>query len=234
LNPVGMLHRGNHPGLESGGAIRGIWKLLFFVAALCVLAAGILSLVCILFSFTWAPFTFMSEIFLVMFGLLMCVLDFPAPNHVMEDVHNYIFKFALFLTRFTGRGLWYCFLGTLVWLGLLEQDRGWLVGVLGLLLGLYVLCLGITAIIYGLLLSTKLNKVRTRILEQGGPPACPPGGLSKTAFGDFCSHVEQTTRFSDDELSYVLNGLSFTPANGEVLTQQEYKFWLSHGRMPIL
>ena len=39
-------------------------------------------------------------------------------------VRAMVFKWARALTRFTGRGIWYTFLGSLVWAKLFTDDRG--------------------------------------------------------------------------------------------------------------
>merc|ERR1719236_392889 len=96
---------------------RMTWRLLFFVAACCVFAAGVIAVLSLLFKFPPAPMSFLSECFLLIFGFLMVICDLPFshPNPSINMVRNSIYKYLMFLTRFTGRGVWYCFLGTMVW-----------------------------------------------------------------------------------------------------------------------
>merc|ERR1711976_1132874 len=88
------------------------WKILFFVAACDVFAGGLLAVI-IGIQKIGQPFTFTSEVFLLLFGVVMLVLDTPVPK--TEDVKDLIYKHMLFLTRFTGRGFWYMYLGTMIW-----------------------------------------------------------------------------------------------------------------------
>lgn len=219
---------------QTGIAKNCTWKILFFSAAVCVLAAGIISIVMILASWEWAPMTLTSEVYLVIFGLMMVVLDFPIPhpNRYLAQIRYNIYRFALFMTRFTGRGLWYCFLGTLVWMALCDQDKGFVGNVLGGFLGLWPVTLGIVTFVYGLFLSTKLNRVRTEILSRGGASPVPNNGLTLVQFADFLETHD--AKLKGDEVMYALNGLSFTPENDNVLSAQEFKVWLSPGRLPIL
>merc|ERR1719451_249416 len=110
----------------------------------------------LIFTFSWAPFSFTSQVFLLVFGLLMLVLDFPLPHPSpnLAMVRNNIYKFMLFMTRFTGRGIWYTFLGTMIFGALYDLNISWFLGVL---IGGYVVVLGIVTTCYGLILSRKLN-----------------------------------------------------------------------------
>merc|ERR1719160_1674122 len=124
--------------------------------------------------------SFMSESFLVMFGLLMVVLDLPfgATSPRANMVRDSIYKYMLFLTRFTGRGLWYCFLGTMIWSALFDLSISWF---LGFTLGLYVILLGIVTMVTGIKLSLKLDLVRKQINNRDMEvPDCPDKGFSKT------------------------------------------------------
>jgi len=208
------------------------WKLLFFTAACCVLAAACISIIDLVLTFNWAPFSFTSQVFLLVFGILMLVLDFPLqhPSPHLAMIRNNIYKFMLFMTRFTGRGIWYTFLGTMIFGALYDLNISWFLGVL---IGGYVVVLGIVTTCYGLILSRKLNSVRLAILAENAPPQCPDRGFSKKGFQEVAQHVKQT-EFTDDELDYVFNGLSFTPGNDGVIMPDEYLFWLSPGQMEIV
>merc|ERR1719436_2284062 len=117
---------------------------------------------------TFAPATFFFEAFLLLFGLPMLVLDTPVP-HVQRHRHvqgcrMQIYKFALFMTRFMGRGVWYLFLSTMVF-GVL-WDTG-INSFLGAVCTTYLFVLGVVAIMKGFVLTNKLNKVRESIRAKG-------------------------------------------------------------------
>jgi hypothetical protein len=136
----------------------------------------------------------------------------------------------LFMTRFTGRGLWYTFLGTMIFAALFDLEISI---VFGVILGGYVGVLGIFTACYGLLLSRKLNSVRQAVLAQGAPPECPTQGFSKQAFREFAQHANQTD-FTDDELDYIMSGLSFSADSKEMIMRDEYMYWMSPGSMEIV
>lgn len=225
-------------GAGGGQGVAGVaknlsWKLLFFAAAVCVLSAGVMAILLIIFSFEWAPFTFFSELFLLIFGLIMVILDAPIPTNAnVQAFRINIYKFFLFMTRFTGRGIWYCFLGTMVWMSLFDQENeGWFAQLLGVIAGLYPIVLGIVCMIYGFMLSRKLDDVRRQL--QMKAVQCPPNGLSKEQFKTMIMN-ESKLNFSDDELDYAMNGLSFTAMNDRVVSFAEYTYWLQPGRMAIV
>eukprot|EP00435_Cladocopium_sp_Y103_P053077 s931_g16.t3 len=119
-------------GLIGGQGVAGIektmkWKLFFFIGSLIVLVTGVS---CTLF-WTVAPAQFMTTLFLLLFGVLMVVLDFPIPNPTQRDwpnlvsIRDHCYKFVLFMTRFMGRGMWYLFLATMVFAALWDTNISW-------------------------------------------------------------------------------------------------------------
>merc|ERR550525_308070 len=74
------------------------------------------------------------------------------------------YKFALFLTRFMGRGFWYLFLGTMVFSALWDTNISW---ILGGFFTTYLIALGTAALVKGWKLSTKLQSVRELIINSG-------------------------------------------------------------------
>jgi len=210
------------------------WRILFFTAAICVLVTSVIAFLCMLFSFVWAPFSHLSVIFLLILSIVMIVLDAPLPqNDKLDMVRVRVYKYLLFMTRFTGRGIWYAFLGTEVWVVLWDNDLvGWLKW-LAIPLGVYPVLLGIGSGLYGLMLSRKLNSVRKAIMDHPPPPQCNERGFDKSAFSDLCMSANQT-RFTDDELDYVINGLSFAARNDGVVSQEEYYRWISAGWWQIV
>jgi len=216
-------------GQQAGGIEKRMtWKLLFFVAACATLAAGVIALVCLLFTWPPEPMNFLSESFLLIFGLIMVVLDLPfgATSPTANRVRDSIYKYMLFLTRFTGRGLWYCFLGTMIWSALFDLNISWF---LGFFLGLYTILLGLGTMFKGVKLSMKLDLVRKQINDRDlHVPACPEKGWSKQGFWDLVNSVD-SQKFSEDDIDYVINALSFSPENSGVISKAEYTYWLTPG-----
>merc|ERR1719424_1396468 len=219
---------------EGGQAVAGIaknmsWKVLFFAAACCTLVAATISILYFVFTFSWAPMSFTTILFMGVFGCLMVVLDFPIPHPSphLAAVRANIYKFLLFLTRFTGRGVWYLFMGTMIFATLYDLDIS---PFFGIVMGGYVGVLGLVTLVFGVRLSQKLDVVRQELLM--GDKMCPPSGLSVEGFKTLALQVSKQD-FTDDELVYVFNSLSFNPMNDGVINPEEYKQWLLPGKMEI-
>jgi len=220
---------------EGGQAVAGIaknmsWKLLFFIAACCTLGAATISILYMIFTFEFAPFSFTTIVFMLLFGFLMVVLDFPIPHPSphLAHVRAGIYKFLLFLTRFTGRGIWHLFLGTMIFATLFDLNIS---AFFGICMGGYVGIIGLVTLIFGIRLSQKLDVVRQELLISGG--SCPPQGYSMEGFKSM-AHMVAKTDFTDDELIYVFNSLSFNPMNDGVINPEEYRMWLQPGKMEIV
>lgn len=231
-----MMMSHKHVSQQTAGIEKKMsWRLMFFVAALCTLAGGgiaVFDLVKTCISKP-APMAFMSELFLVIFGIIMVVLDFPfgATSATANMIRDSIYKYMLFLTRFTGRGLWYCFLGTMIFSALWDLDISWF---LGLALGLYVILLGLLTMFKGIQLSMKLDMVRKQINDRDVVHAtCPEQGWSKQGFTELINSID-ALKFNEDDIDYIVNALSFTPESTGVISKAEYTWWLSPGSMSIV
>merc|ERR1719162_2514938 len=189
------------------------WNLIFFACACNTFIAGFISVFMSIINPELAMFTFTSELFLMFFGLLMVILDAPIPQQTLHtwkytmNARINIFKFLLFLTRFTGRGFWYLFLGSMIWAALFDHPT---CQVLGAIMSIFSCAVGLAALVYGIILSHRLNKVRVQIQNQPNTAmqGCPPAGFSKVQFKIFCEKKDSTVQFTEIEWDYVINGLS--------------------------
>jgi len=229
--PAGMMGGIQDQGQTVAGIAKNMsWKILFFSAALCTLAASIISVLYMVLSFSIAPCSFTTMLFMLVFGLLQVVLDLPVPhpNLTLAHIRLSIYKFFLFLTRFTGRGMWYLFLGTMIFATLYDLNIS---PFFGIVLGGFVGVLGLTVLIYGFNLSRRLDGVRQALIQMPQEP--PPQGFTKEMFKVMAMQNAKVD-FSDDELDYVFNSLSFSPTNDGLITQEEYRQWLLPGKMEIV
>eukprot|EP00811_Abedinium_folium_P003104 NODE_12856_length_1199_cov_13.673507.p1 GENE.NODE_12856_length_1199_cov_13.673507~~NODE_12856_length_1199_cov_13.673507.p1 ORF type:complete len:230 (-),score=75.87 NODE_12856_length_1199_cov_13.673507:372-1061(-) len=229
-----MMTSGGNPNQNQ--AVAGIakkmsYKIFFFSAACCVVAAGVIALLYLVFSLSWAPIAFVNVIFMLGFGLLMMVLDYPAPipAPALAKTRNHIYKFFLFMTRFTGRGVWYIFLGTMIFFCLWDLKISKFIG---FMLGFPVIVLGIACVVVGVQLSNKLNQVRLSLSQGDAHSMCPERGISTVQFGELASKAN--VNFSKDELDYVINALSESPTNDGIVSPQEYQNWLQPGAQTIV
>eukprot|EP00927_Polykrikos_kofoidii_P061180 TRINITY_DN56047_c0_g1_i1.p1 TRINITY_DN56047_c0_g1~~TRINITY_DN56047_c0_g1_i1.p1 ORF type:complete len:263 (+),score=36.36 TRINITY_DN56047_c0_g1_i1:74-862(+) len=229
----------NHEGVV--GIERSLkWRLLFFAGACCVFAAGVISVVVGIFSFGFvkAPAIFFSQACLLVFGILMIVLDLPT-HHLSTNMYllrDMCYRFLLFLTRFTGRGVWYIWLGSMAFVALYDEGSNVFMQFLGVMISAYVVLLGFFAGLKGLLLSAKLNRVHNAIIQQNRDlySFVTPGStiVTKQRFRTFLEEVAcQAPLFSDADMDYIINALKFEPY-GEDVSMEELQYWLSPG--PIL
>jgi len=213
------------------------WSWGFFVGAIIVFCVGVGT------AFYWlghpamAPATFVSELFLIMFGCLMLVLDFPQSEHPtaalakhFQRMRMHAYKFVLFMTRFTGRGVWYLFLATMVFSELWDAGVN---GFLGIVCTLYLVILGGIAIGKGITMTQKLHRVREAILQSGKGVehfiSHGQSGLSREQFKAMVENVTDDQPFSADEVDYVMSALAFTPEQPGHVTVDECAYWLSQG-----
>lgn len=204
------------------------WKIMFFAASCCTMASAVISLISVIGM--GAPFSLVTTVFQLVFGFIMLVLDFPIPfpSTRLAEVRAHTYKFLLFMTRFTGRGIWYLFLGTMIFATLYDLKIS---KFFGICLGGFVGILGLVTLVFGFKLSQKLDLVRKALMTV--PQQCPSQGLSKTMFRDM-AHQSAQVEFTDDELDYVINSLSFTPQNDDIIKPEEYKAWLEPGKMEMV
>jgi len=204
-------------------------KNAFFGAAVCTLASSGTTWIYIFFSFTWAPVSFLAQTFFLLFSLIMVALDLPpllVSYRAVTTIKMSTHKCLLFLTRVTGRGMVYVFLSTMVFSTMWDN----LSMTPGILFALPVLGVGIAGTYHGLDLSTKLNKVRTRLSAQ--PDRCP---YSREVFSQMCA--EEDANFSAAELDCVMIAISETMTsdvdNQHVDHQQDFQNWLHGGWLMV-
>jgi len=222
------------------GGVSMKWNIVFFACACNTFAAGFISVFMSIVNPELAMFTFTSELFLMFFGLLMVILDAPIPLQTLHtwkntmSIRSNIYKYLLFLTRFTGRGFWYLFLGTMIWAALFDHPT---CQFLGAIMSIFSCTVGLVALVFGLTLSYRLNRVRKQVQHQPGDVmlGCPPAGFSSVQFKHFCEVKDSTVTFSDAELEYAINGLSLNmqEMDGKV-TRDEYAVWVQPGYMQLL
>jgi len=238
--------------LTSNGGVSAIektlqWKLMFFMGAVASFAAGVFSVVSLIWSMEWlsAPASFFSEGCLLIFGFVMVVLDLPFPlpeGNPLVDIRRSIYKFMLFLTRFTGRAVWYLWLGTMTWVALWDVETGGFQRLMAVIITLYLVILGFLSGVKGVTLSLKLGKVYDIIIHsQRDASAFFARGQTTLSKEQFRMVIEQASNqpgfFTDIEMDYIINALKFTPAqppHDQTVTIEEIDYWLKSGSSPPL
>ncbi|CAD7934912.1 unnamed protein product [Amoebophrya sp. A25] len=210
----------------------GIFKLLFFTCACGVIASGIISIITAATSFA-PPFDFINYVFLTIFGLLMFFIDLPYETPLLRGFRYAMFTYALFMTRFVGRGVWYLFLASMT-VGALWDNN--VLPFLGFILGAYIAAVAGYSIFYGWRLSKSLEGVRVKILEQGPEQwgaYIPPDGLSKVQFRDLAASLNGVT-FTDEQLGYIVAAMSFDVRSDDIISREEFEEWVRGPSMIVL
>lgn len=224
--------QGNVNVNEAARKFGGKWKLLFFTCGACVTGAGFLSIVVGIGSMA-APFDFINYIYLTLFGLLMLVIDLPVDNLTIREFRIAIFTYALFMTRFVGRGFWYLFLAAMTVGALWDNDVS---PFLGFILGGYIGAVSIYSLLFGYNLSRKLDFLRMKIRSQGPDQwsaYVPPVGMTKVQFRDLGASLANIV-FTDEELNYIVEGFSFSVRADEIISREEFEDWVTSPNMMIL
>jgi len=211
------------------------WNWAFFGGAVLTFLTGLCTALHWMMHLSFAPATFFFEIFLTSFGALMLVLDTPIPHiqkhRTIQTVRYQIYKFALILTRFMGRGATYLFLATMVFTASWDSGINWFLG--GLCTS-YLTVLGTIAMTKGFLMTNKLNRVREAILSSGyGVDRYVSRGQAGMSKPQIKMMIESATNdpalFRDEEVDYLINALNFNPSNDGTVTTEELQYWLSAG-----
>merc|ERR1719413_117130 len=115
------------------------------------------------------------------------------------------------MTRFTGRGLWYLFLATCVFEHC-TRGIGQAAVIIGYIFSIYLMLLGIAALVKGYILSSRLDKVRQEITKMGHGAehyiARNQSGLSKAQFQAMVDTLvinQDKPYFENDDLDYIIN-----------------------------
>merc|ERR1719506_3532145 len=93
----------------------------------------------------------------------MFVLDAPLNFKLLISFKQDIHKYAKFLTRLTGRGVWYIFMGTMTFATLWENNIS---PFLAVVLGFFVFGVGVASTAIGVIKSRKLEKVRLNVYQH--------------------------------------------------------------------
>lgn len=209
----------------------GLWKGLFFLAACVVTTSGVVGIVGGIGELL-SPFEMVNQAFLLIFGLVMLIIDFPAEFDTLTDMKYSVWRYLLFMTRFTGRGVWYLYLSTMIFSSLYNLN---LDSFLGIMFSFYCGGLGVLSIFYGMQKSFKLERARLAIAGLGLDEAnklCPSRGLTLPEFNDVCKRVCGMD-FSAEELEYIAAALSHSIRSDDIISREEFWSWTG-GNMTVM
>ncbi|EER00465.1 conserved hypothetical protein [Perkinsus marinus ATCC 50983] len=137
-------------------------ELAFFFAAFSTVLAGVASTLTTAFT-EFAPFDLIDDIYLLVFGLIMLVVDAPVKPKALQKYQAFVSRYVKFLTRLTGKGFWYIFLGIHVFIALWTNDV-W--PIVGLVIGPGISLAGCAGAYVGMAKTRTLETVARKLATQ--------------------------------------------------------------------
>lgn len=227
--------KNNPPGTQTSMAGKpNPLNLSMFAADCCVMIAALVSFFSQFFSIQWADALEMSYIFV--FGLVLAVLDTPLiPNHqIVREYQLSITKYIALLSRVTGKGAVYIFLGcalaSSIWA---KNEESGLMIFFAIVIGFFVVLVGLMVLVLGLLKSRNLNLVRQELMKddtsleqlyQQFAKLQPQSGLTKEEFKNM-TPCARGVAFEDADLNLIFNVLS-SSSKHEYITHEDLLNWV--------
>jgi len=221
----------------------GLWKLFFFSAGLATITAAVISIIgC---AFQGQPvFLFFTQIYLVLIGSALCILDLPdfrpgnEPTHFYK-IHFAVNKYLMGFTRFIGRGIAFLFLATMIYSALWNNN---VFPSLGIIFGGYVAFVGIVSIAAGLRRSYVLDRTRVSLQRQVATKGesyismiCPRQGITGEQFKELALQFNGE-KFSDEDIRYIMhalcNGVKRSPY--PVASYEDFSGWVMGRYMTLM
>jgi len=217
-------------------------NLMWFAAACCVMLGSLISFMSELFSLQWIDALEMGYLFI--FGLLLAVLDTPLFNQVaiVSEMRTGIGKYIALLQRITGKGAAYIFLGCALWSSMFAnlEDSGFLL-FLAVLIGLFVVCIGVFSVAIAVLKSRNLNLVRLELRKE--PMSLkqmydmyakmnPTAGITQEEFKKMTQYARGVA-FEHSDIKLIFNALSSNPRR-DVITLEDLTGWVNGNMMVFI
>lgn len=195
-----------------------IMNMVFFAAACAIVTAGFISALCLFFSGQFSDAILAS--YMIAFGGVLAILDNPFYNiKMIVDAKMYIGKYVNILTRVTGKGLCFVFLGSSLFAAMWENLSNGFLLFLAVMLCVSPVLVGLAAIFIGVMKSQKLAKARIKLAE-GSPEQWydqlaqtyrgPQGGLTPNEFNDLTNR-NGGFKWEGADLKLIFNALVSNP-----------------------
>jgi len=206
--------------------------LFHFAAGCCVAFGGFYgALYCIFGEFQ--PVNVIQQIYLGLFGVLLMILDTPTQGmKCVKEYREHMSKYIHLLTRVVGKGITFIFLGLMTWVSLMTNDVSVFLPVV---VGLYIIIVGVVTTFLGARMSKKLNGLRIALQQAGQgdvggyiskydqAATNKAAGLTKN---DFNSMFQQTVggTFSDSDSRAIFNSLA-SDVHKTYITCEDLALW---------
>jgi len=217
------------------------WSFMWFFAALCVMVGAVISCVDEIFSLEWIDALEMAYLFFM--GLLLAVVDTPLFTSVafVSHIHQTVNRFIAILTRVTGKGFVYMFLGCTLFSSMWTNLEGFLLMFLTVFLGTSIFLVGIISVILGFAKSRNLNQVRSALNKEPQmlpqkysqfARSNPSTGLTPEEFEKLSISLPQQVRFEGNDMKFVFGGVSTDPSR-MFISLQDLTEWVTGGMIFI-
>lgn len=187
----------------------------------------------------------MNMIYIGLFGIIMAVVDAPCRIGSIEHTKQAIRKYVNFLTRFTGKGFIYTFLGSALMSSTLTNIDWSILELVIVILAAFVICVGLGCLAIGLYKTLKLNRAQRslgrdfRNLNERfvqfakGNAGGGAVGLTHDDFNQLYQQVAHGDMWNEAELKLIFGAISPGPAwskgGSSVLTIEHLRDWVNGG-----
>jgi hypothetical protein len=211
------------------------WSFMWFGAALCVMTGAVISFINLVISLEWVDALEMAYLFF--FGLLLATIDTPFLSSltIVHTIRQGAHRFVALLTRMTGKGVVYMFLGCTLWSSMWANLEGAFILLLAVILGSCIFLAGLISVFLGVCKSVNLNHVRLELHKHGNweqmyqthAKTNPYMGMTKEEFNKMAQYLRGVS-FEGTDLNFVMNCLSTDP-NRQFLTAKDLEDWAKQG-----
>lgn len=198
------------------------WSNAFFAAACSTMLGAFIGGICLFFSFELVDFLEMC--YILLFGGVLALMDTPCfkTMKTVKDHREYFSKYVNILTRVTGKGIAFLFLGCALFSTMWDNLESTGLKILAFVLCMIPIIVGIAALVIGFIKSQKLNKARIVFAQEGENMAAlydqhartyggHHGGLTMLEFSDM-TFKTMGFRWEDTDLKLIFNALVSNPA----------------------
>lgn len=226
-----MPHAGGQPGAQQaqpqkgalGFAMNPDWSQYFFAASCSIMLGSFIGGLCLFFSFELVDF--LETCYLMLFGGVLALMDTPCfkTMKTVKDHREYFSKYIGILTRVTGKGIAFLFLGCSLFSTLWDNLESTFMKFLAFVLCVLPMLVGVAALVIGFIKSQKLNKAREALASQISDSIGTlydqyartypglHGGLTMVEFGDLTDKLAGF-KWEDTDLKLIFNALVSNPA----------------------
>jgi hypothetical protein len=188
-----------------------------------------------LFSVQWVDALEMAYMF--MFGTLLALVDSPMFSNfaVVSMIRNGVHRFFSFLTRVTGKGVVYIYLGCTLCSAMLANEKGTFLNILAVILSSVILLSGLVSFVLGILKSRNLRLIQMELHKHDNVQQMfdtyaktrPELGLTSEEFNKMAPNL-RGVHFEGSDLKYIMNAISSDPARS-FISIHDMMVWVRGG-----